>query len=151
MMLTVRQARDLHAGLSFLAAEPITTHLLNFRLKAALLLLQPHSDAAQKSQLDIVKMYAEVKEDGQPVVNESGQPKFNSAEDSNKAAQAMLEILDSEVEVVGLTKISWDLFEKAKCSYLDKVTGGRKAEALVIPAQLLIALDPIIDGQPQVA
>lgn len=147
MTITVKRARDYFAGLTMLAGEPIMTHLLNFRLKTAILLLQPTVDSLQKTQDEVVKQHAEIK-DGQPVLNVNSQPKWKSPDDELQATKALSEILDSEVEIPGLVKLPWELLEKARCSFLNKTTGAKTTESLVIPTALLLALDGFIEGEP---
>jgi hypothetical protein len=147
MKLKVKEARDIFNGLSFLAAEPIVTHLLNFRLKTAILQVQPIAESIQKSTEEITKVHAEL-EEGRPVTDAKGTPLWKSVEDEEQATKAYAEILDSEVDLPSLLPLPWELLEKAKCSYLDKTTGARKSESLVIPANVLIALGSFIEGEP---
>lgn len=147
MTITVKRARDWFLGLNMLAGEPIITHFLNFRLKAAILLLQPTVDSLQKTQDEVVKQHAETK-DGQAVLNVNSQPKWKSPDDELQATKALSEILDSEVEIPGLVKLPWELLEKARCSFLNKATGTKTTENLVIPAALLLTLDGFIEGEP---
>lgn len=148
MILKMKQVRDIYQGLGLLGTEPIETHLLNFRLKAAITLLQPFIENLQKSEEAILLEYCEKGSDDRAARDPSGEPKWLVPDNQLKAVSDMTELLNAEVEVPGLVNLTWDLLEKARCFYINKETGTRSREALVVSLTIQILLGEFLQGSP---
>lgn len=151
MKLQMKRVRDIFAGLGMLGQEPIETHLLNFRLTAALLLLQPFMENLQKQEEAILIDNCEKGTENRAPRDDQGAPKWSTSESEAKAVAAIKEILDADVEVPGLVGLPWSLLEKAKCFYVNKGNNTRSREPLAVPTQVQILLGDFLEGTPSEA
>lgn len=151
MNLKMKQVRDIVSGLGLLGQEPIETHLLNFRLKAAATILQPFMENLQKQEEAVLLEHCEKESDERAARDGNGIPKWKTPEEEPKAVASIMELLDAEVEVPGLVPLTWDLLEKSKCFYIHKETGARSREPLVVSLTVQMLFGEFLTGTPSEA
>jgi hypothetical protein len=147
MKTTARRVRDIFTGLSLLGKEPITNHVVTFRIKNALAGLQPIVENLSKAEGSILAGLCELDAQGQPKI--AGQSICWLAPENEAEAVGLLnEVLAEELELpVNVKPLSWELLERSQAVYTSK-EGVRTVEPLEVSVSVQLLLGDFIEGEP---